>query len=159
MLDAKVFTPRDSLLILFFFFLAALYSLWDPGFPTRDGTRATTVTGGVLTTGPPGNSPRHSLVIPLLGCIRTNWQLSHFLGKQNLHLVSWEHPLLLIYTHQDQEAFAYDLTEDSSLSLQCKGPCSPSLLPQGSDFSLSSCKIAVSNEYGQISKLELLLLN
>lgn len=32
--------------------------------------------------------------------MRTTWQISHLPGKYNLHYFSWEHVLILIYTHK-----------------------------------------------------------
>ena len=45
----------------FFFFLAAPCGLWDFSSPTRDWTWALGSKCGVLTTGPPGNSPQWEL--------------------------------------------------------------------------------------------------
>ena len=57
-------------------YLAALHSMWDLSFPTRDQTCAPCIASAVLTTGPPGK-PRMGLLVSAGHLDRQCWDPVH----------------------------------------------------------------------------------
>ena len=67
-------------------YLAALHSMWDLSFPTRDQTCAPCIASAVLTTGPPGK-PRMGLLVSAGHPDRQCWDPVH-----TGHMRPWQHP-------------------------------------------------------------------